>query len=95
MATAAIEWLRPHAGELPRSPGALRLTIEPPLYYPGAMVNITNRCNLKCEHCFVYRDGNPNEAAGEMSPGAGAGRAEAACETATASSACCGWGESR
>lgn len=27
---------------------------------PGAMVNITNRCNLKCEHCFVFRDANPN-----------------------------------
>lgn len=24
------------------------------------MVNITNRCNLRCEHCFVFRDGNPN-----------------------------------
>jgi MoaA/NifB/PqqE/SkfB family radical SAM enzyme len=30
--------------------------------YPSAMVNITNICNLHCEHCFVYRDGNPNEA---------------------------------
>lgn len=29
--------------------------------YPAAMVNITNRCNLSCHHCFVYRDGNPNE----------------------------------
>ena len=29
--------------------------------YPAAMVNITNRCNLSCVHCFVYRDGNPNE----------------------------------
>jgi len=25
------------------------------------MVNITNRCNLSCQHCFIYRDGNPNE----------------------------------
>jgi MoaA/NifB/PqqE/SkfB family radical SAM enzyme len=30
-------------------------------FYPTAMVNITNRCTLKCRHCFVYRDGNPNE----------------------------------
>lgn len=29
--------------------------------YPAAMVNITNRCNLACTHCFIYRDGNPNE----------------------------------
>lgn len=30
--------------------------------YPGAIVNITNRCNLACAHCFVFREGNPNEA---------------------------------
>jgi len=35
--------------------------------YPAAMVNITNRCTLRCKHCFVYRDGNPNEPGGEMS----------------------------
>ena len=29
--------------------------------YPAAIVNITNRCNLSCRHCFVYRDANPNE----------------------------------
>lgn len=30
-------------------------------FYPVAMVNVTNRCTLKCRHCFVFRDGNPNE----------------------------------
>ena len=29
--------------------------------YPAAMVNISNRCNLSCQHCFVFRDGTPNE----------------------------------
>jgi len=29
--------------------------------YPAAVVNVTNRCNLSCRHCFVYREGNPNE----------------------------------
>ena len=29
--------------------------------YPAAMVNVTNRCNLACTHCFIYRDGNPNQ----------------------------------
>jgi len=29
--------------------------------YPLALVNITNRCNLKCQHCFVFREGNPNK----------------------------------
>src|SRR5512139_1003276 len=29
--------------------------------YPASMVNITNHCNLACTHCFIYRDGNPNE----------------------------------
>jgi MoaA/NifB/PqqE/SkfB family radical SAM enzyme len=27
---------------------------------PIAIVNITNRCTLKCKHCFVYRKGTPN-----------------------------------
>jgi MoaA/NifB/PqqE/SkfB family radical SAM enzyme len=26
------------------------------------VANVTNRCNLSCAHCFLYRDGNPNEA---------------------------------
>ncbi|MCX5919423.1 MAG: radical SAM protein [Deltaproteobacteria bacterium] len=30
------------------------------------MVNITNRCTLRCKHCFVYREGNPNERSAEM-----------------------------
>ena len=34
--------------------------------YPAAMVNITNRCTLRCKHCFVYREGNPNDPRGEM-----------------------------
>lgn len=34
--------------------------------FPGAMVNITNRCTLRCKHCFVYREGNPNHPRGEM-----------------------------
>jgi MoaA/NifB/PqqE/SkfB family radical SAM enzyme len=35
---------------------------RPDATYPAAMVNITNRCNLSCAHCFVFRDDNPNEA---------------------------------
>jgi MoaA/NifB/PqqE/SkfB family radical SAM enzyme len=27
--------------------------------YPGAAVSVTNRCNLSCPHCFVYRQWNP------------------------------------
>ena len=48
--------------------GARRLTLEPPPRYPAAMVNVTNRCNLECQHCFVFREGNPNELEGEMRP---------------------------
>jgi len=35
-------------------------------HYPVAMVNITNRCTLRCKHCFIFRDGNPNDAGAEM-----------------------------
>jgi len=34
--------------------------------YPAALVNITKRCNLRSKHCFVYRDGNPNDRRDEM-----------------------------
>ena len=29
-------------------------------FRPVAMINITNRCTLKCKHCFVYREDTPN-----------------------------------
>jgi hypothetical protein len=48
--------------------GARRLTMDPPPLYPGAMVNVTNHCNLACKHCFVFREGNPNDSNGEMKP---------------------------
>ena len=35
-------------------------------HYPAAVINITNRCTLRCKHCFVYRDGNPNDPRREM-----------------------------
>mgnify|MGYP006303530541 CR=1 FL=1 len=37
-----------------------------PRQYPAAMVNITNKCTLRCRHCFVFRDGNPASAKDEM-----------------------------
>ena len=37
-----------------------------PEHYPAAMVNITNRCTLRCRHCFVYREDNPNRPENEM-----------------------------
>ncbi len=52
----------------PESLGARRLALEPPPQYPGAMVNVTNHCNLQCQHCFVFREGNPNQPDGEMKP---------------------------
>ncbi len=64
--------IEPDHGDAPASIvtpalGADRMTMEPPPQYPSAMVNVTNRCNLTCEHCFVFRDGNPNSPEGEMS----------------------------
>jgi sulfatase maturation enzyme AslB (radical SAM superfamily) len=35
-------------------------------HYPAAMVNITNKCTLRCKHCFVYRNSNPNDRSSEM-----------------------------
>jgi len=43
---------------------------EPPDFgdktFRVALVNITNACNLKCTHCFIYRDGNPNNLRDKM-----------------------------
>ena len=39
---------------------------SPSKFYPAAMVNITNKCTLSCEHCFVFREANPNKSTGEM-----------------------------
>jgi MoaA/NifB/PqqE/SkfB family radical SAM enzyme len=55
-------------GGQPGAHGAARLVMEPPPQYLGAMVNVTNHCNLRCRHCFVFRDGNPNDPDGEMKP---------------------------
>lgn len=47
-----------------------RSTDEAPVrQWPAAMVNITNRCNLRCRHCFVFRDGNPTGRDREMDTG--------------------------
>ena len=35
-------------------------------FYPAIVINITNRCTLKCKHCFIYRDSNPNDPSREM-----------------------------
>ncbi|MDP6342473.1 MAG: radical SAM protein [Alphaproteobacteria bacterium] len=34
--------------------------------YQVAMVNVTNVCNLKCSHCFIFREGNPNSPRDKM-----------------------------
>lgn len=36
-------------------------------HFPAALVIITNACNLRCTHCFVYREDTPNEARDKMS----------------------------
>jgi len=35
-------------------------------HFPAAIINITNKCTLRCKHCFIYRDGNPNNPRSEM-----------------------------
>jgi len=34
--------------------------------FPGALVNVTNVCNLSCRHCFVFRADNPNKPKDKM-----------------------------
>ena len=34
--------------------------------YAGALVNVTNVCNLSCTHCFVFRADNPNKPQDKM-----------------------------
>ncbi len=34
--------------------------------FQAALVNVTNVCNLTCEHCFVFRADNPNQARDRM-----------------------------
>ena len=65
---SSVQPSTPSGDPHPASLGSRRLTMEPPPLYPGAMVNVTNRCNLHCQHCFVFRDGNPNQPEGEMKP---------------------------
>lgn len=35
--------------------------------FPAALVIITNACNLRCSHCFVYREDTPSNARDKMS----------------------------
>lgn len=34
--------------------------------FSGALVNVTNVCNLSCTHCFVFRADNPNKPKDKM-----------------------------
>lgn len=56
-----VTWLAPPSGPLPHSLGMQRLTLDPPPQYVAAIINVTNRCNLRCTHCYLYTDGNPND----------------------------------
>lgn len=44
----------------------MRYPQTPQSSYPAAMVNVTNKCTLRCRHCFVFREENPNDPKGEM-----------------------------
>jgi len=44
----------------------MELPETPHQMYPAAMVNITNKCTLRCKHCFVFREENPNDPRHEM-----------------------------
>ncbi len=48
----------------------MNMLSEPPDFgsrtFPAALVNVTNRCNLECAHCFVFRDDNPNASIDKM-----------------------------
>jgi MoaA/NifB/PqqE/SkfB family radical SAM enzyme len=59
--SADLEWISPPSGPVPLSLGSQRLTIEPPPQYPAGIINITNRCNLRCKHCYLYAAGNPSD----------------------------------
>lgn len=50
------------AGNPPEIRAALHGVYREDGRYPAAIVNVTNHCNLACEHCFVFREGNPSEA---------------------------------
>jgi organic radical activating enzyme len=60
-AVTEATWISPPSGPLPLSLGPRRLTLDPPPQYPAAIINVTNRCNLRCTHCYLYKDGNPND----------------------------------
>jgi MoaA/NifB/PqqE/SkfB family radical SAM enzyme len=47
--------------ELGLPPPSERLHTDPPRRYPAGVINVTNRCNLSCTHCSLYREGNPND----------------------------------